>query len=133
MVLMFEAEVLEFPFAASLPKREKSRLQKCWELLGRMNEISETEGNLIPLMLGAKCLGISRTRVDQLVADGRLKRVDIDGHVFLTENSIVECAKVERKEGRPPKLFEEGVTFKGCIQLAKEIRQELREGSSKKS
>jgi len=101
---MFEAEALEFPFTAAMPKREKSRLVKVWELLGRMKQISETEGDLVPLMMGAKLLGLSRSRVDDLVRDGRLKRYEIDGHVFLTENSIVECAKVERKHGRPFKI-----------------------------
>lgn len=83
---MFEADALEFPFASAWPKREKSRLVKCWELLQQMNKISETDGSLVPLTLGAKCLGLSRSRVDDIVRDGRLKRVTIDGHVFLTEN-----------------------------------------------
>jgi len=119
---MFEAEALEFPFTASMPKREKSKLVRCWELLQRMKAISATEGDLVPLMMGAKLLGISRSRVDDLVRDGRLKRYDIDGHVFLTENSIVECAKIERKNGRPLKaLSSKSEMWKASMECAREI------------
>lgn len=118
-----KAEALEFPFTAAMPKPEKSKLAKCWALLQRMNEISKTEGDLVPLMLGAKCLGLSRSRIDQLVADGRLRRYTIDNHVFLTENSIVEFAKLERKEGRPLKVPE---TFGQAVALAKEHVAELK-------
>jgi len=101
---MFEAEALEFPFTAAMPQRKASRLVKVWDLLKRMKEISATEGDLIPLAFAAKLLDLSRSRVDDLVRDGRLKRFDIDGHVFLSENSIIECAKIERKHGRPFKV-----------------------------
>jgi len=126
MTKMFEAEALEFPFAATMPKREKSKLVKCWELLQRMKAISATEGDLVPLMMGAKLLGLSRSRVDDLVRDGRLKRVDIDGHVFLTENSIVECAKIERKRGRPLKIpTTKSEMWKASMDYAREsLRQE---------
>jgi len=119
---MFEAEALEFPFTASMPKREKSKLAKCWELLQRMKAISATEGDLVPLMMGAKLLGVSRSRIDQLVTDGRLKRYNIDGHVFLTENSIVECAKAERKAGRPLKpLSSRSEMWKASMEFAREV------------
>lgn len=122
VIAMFEAEALEFPFTATMPKREKSRLVKCWELLQRMKQISATEGDLVPLMMGAKLLGLSRSRVDDLVRDGRLKRYDIDGHVFLTENSIVECAKVERKHGRP---FKVPATTSECWKASMEYAREI--------
>src|SRR5262245_9632595 len=121
---MFEAQALEFPFTASMPKREKSRLVKCWELLQKMNKISETEGSLIPLMLGAKCLGLSRSRIDVLVDQGRLVRHDIDGHVFLTENSLVEFAKLERKNGRPLKVVS---TWSEAYQASREAVAESRQ------
>jgi len=122
MTVMFEAEALEFPFTAAMPKREKSKLAKCWELLQRMKAISATEGDLVPLMMGAKLLGISRSRVDDFVRDGRLKRYDIDGHVFLTENSIVECARTERKNGRPLKI---PTTTAECWKASREYAREV--------
>lgn len=122
MPVMFEAQALEFPFTAAMPKREKSKLAKCWELLQRMKAISATEGDLVPLMMAAKLLGLSRSRVDDLVRDGRLKRYEIDGHVFLTENSIVECAKIERKNGRPLKtLSSRSEMWKASKEYAREV------------
>ncbi len=98
---MFEAAICECPFVEGLPKREKSKLARAWELVATVNAVAKAEGYPYPLMLAAKCLGVSRTRIDELVGEGRLKRVEIDGHVFITENSLVEFAKRERKNGRP--------------------------------
>lgn len=98
---MFEATVNEFSFVEGLPKRQKSKLASVWELVRRMSEVSETEGALLPPMLVAKALNLSRCRIDQICEDGRLKRITIDGHVFITENSLVAFAKEERKNGRP--------------------------------
>lgn len=128
MTAMFEAEALEFPFTATMPKREKSKLTKVWELLQRMKQISDTEGDLVPVMMAAKLLGISRSRVDQFVQEGRLKRYEIDGHVFLTENSIVECAKTERRNGRPLKI---PTTTAECWKASREYAREVVNKTSK--
>lgn len=74
-----------------------------WDLFNRMSEIQKREGMLVPVMLAAKVLNVSRTRIDQLVEAGSLNRIEVDGHVFLTENSVVAFAKTERKAGRPSK------------------------------
>jgi len=84
-----------------MAKREKSKLAKVWDLVKQLRAATEEEGALIPVMLAAKCLDLSRTRIDDICRDGRLRRVTVDGHVFITEKSIVEFAKVERKNGRP--------------------------------
>jgi len=98
---MFEAAMTEFPFVEALPKREKSKLAEVWDTLKAMKVAVATEGQLVPVNLTCKLLDLSRTRVDELCADGRLRRVKIADHVFITENSIVELARVERKTGRP--------------------------------
>ena len=126
MSTMFEAVASEFSFVEALPKTEKSRLVKVWDLFKQMKEISGTEGDLLPLMFAAKLLDLSRTRMDQLIADGRLKRYSLDGHVFITSNSIVEFAKTERKNGRPLKVPSVSETFKIS-------RQYVRETCEKKS
>jgi len=101
---VFEATVNEFPFVEQLPKRQKTKLVQVWELVQQMSEVIKTEGALLPPMLVAKALDLSRTRIDELCQDGRLKRMTIDGHVFITENSLVAFAKEERKNGRPLNL-----------------------------
>jgi hypothetical protein len=98
---MFEAAVSEFPFVEALPKREKSKLVRVWDTLKEMAAVVEREGNLVPVNLTCKLLDVSRTRIDQFCAAGRLRRLTIAGHVFITENSIIECAQDERKGGRP--------------------------------
>lgn len=111
----------EFSFVEGLTKREKSKLVKAWELLGHLREAMDREGVLVPVMLGAKCLDLSRSRIDDICRDGRLRRVEVDGHVFLTEQSIVEFAKTERKTGRPVKGS--SPSFKECWTISNDLVQ----------
>jgi hypothetical protein len=98
---MFEALAPEFGFVDGLPKREKSKLARVWDLLKQMKVASEKEGQLVPVNLTCKLLDVSRTRIDQFCERGSLRRVEVAGHVFITEQSIIECAREERKVGRP--------------------------------
>jgi len=120
MFVMFEAAATEFAFVEALPKREKSRLVKCWEFAKEISRISETEGDLLPVSFACKLLDVTRSRIDQFVQDGRLKRFDVDGHVFITSNSIVECAKIERKHGRPFKVPTVSEVWKASRDSARE-------------
>ena len=99
--VMFNAAITEFPFVEALPKREKSKLSRVWDILKEMKAATDAQGQLVPVNLTCKLLDVGRTRVDQFCAEGRLIRVEVAGHVFITENSIVELAKSERKHGRP--------------------------------
>lgn len=116
--MMFEAEAIEFPFCSALPKKEKSKLAKCWELLQHLSDAQAKDGALVPVMLAAKCLDVSRTRIDQLCSADLLKRVDVDGHVFVTEASIVGFARQERKTGRPCKI---PTTVRECLKAGRDI------------
>jgi hypothetical protein len=91
-------------FVETLPKRERSPVLKLWDMVKQMTDATSRDGMLIPLNMTAKLLSLSRTRIDQLVADGRLRRVTIDSHAFITENSLKEFASSERKHGRPLKV-----------------------------
>lgn len=101
---MHEAAISEFPFVEALPKREKSKLAKAWDLFKEIKAVSATEGVLLPVNLTCRLLDLSRTRIDELCTDGRLRRIKIAEHVYITENSILEHARDERKNGRPLKL-----------------------------
>lgn len=103
----------------ALPKREKTRLARAWELLGHLREATEREGALVPVMLAAKCFDLSRSRIDSICQDGRLRRVEVDGHVFITEASMIEFAQVERKNGRPLKTS--SPTLRECHTMAREL------------
>lgn len=94
----------EFSFMADLPVREKSRVVKVWEQFQKLKQIERERGSIVSPGFAAKLLDVSKQRVSQLLQRGRLERVDVDGHPFVTEASIVQYAKEERKGGRPRKL-----------------------------
>lgn len=96
--------VADFPFVATLPKREKSRLARLWDHFAAVREISKEHGMLVPVKMAADLAGVSHQRIADLIGDGRLVRIDLHGHRYVTENSFVEWAKSERKNGRPLKV-----------------------------
>ena len=98
---MFEAQALDLPFVADLPKREKSKVVRVWEAFQELTRISETEGIPIPQSFAARILDVSPQRVCDLANEGRLTVVQVNGTRFVTENSVVAYAKSERKAGRP--------------------------------
>jgi hypothetical protein len=107
MRVMFEAaDIAEFPFASELPKREKTRLEALWEHFAELRAITAEKGMLVPSGLAAKILGVSRQRVFDLIQSGRLEVVEVNGHNFVPESSVIAYARSERKAGRPVKLPE---------------------------
>lgn len=99
---------LDFPFVQELPKREKSKLANLWEALKEANAATREHGALVPTGFAAELLGVSRTRVDQLLEAGKLTAVVVHKTRFVSENSLVAWAKAEHITGRPPSL-------KSCI------------------
>lgn len=87
-----------------MPKREKSKLVRLWDMVFQMLDENSEQGMLLPVMTAGKLLNLSRTRIDQLCKEGRLCRVVIDNHVFIGSKSIKAFADLERKTGRPLKV-----------------------------
>lgn len=98
---MFDTTITEFPFVAELPKREKSKVALLWDRFARLKAISDEKGMLLPPVFCAKLLGVSKQRVYVLLEEGKMERVEIDGQVFVTEDSLVAWCKAEHKTGRP--------------------------------
>jgi len=96
--------VQELPFMQGLPKREQSRFAKLWAHFRAVKAVMEKHGMIVPVQTAANLAGVSHQRIAQLIADGRLVRVDLDGHRYVTENSFVEWAKSLRKNGVPLKV-----------------------------
>ncbi len=92
---------VEFPFVASLPKREKSKLARLWEQFRELHELGKTEGVLVPPRAAAKLLGLSQQRVDQLMDTGKLRRIEFCGHPYIPEASLLLFAQSVRRTGRP--------------------------------
>ena len=99
---MFSAEVKEFPFAAELPKREKGRVARAWDLFVEYQAAIKEHGTLIPFSLAAKVLNVSRQRIGQLCETGQLKAIHCDNHPLVTEASLIAWARSERSQGGRP-------------------------------
>lgn len=102
----------EFPFVQQLPHREKSKLVKLWDHFAAVRMAMDQHGMLVPVKLAAELAGVSRQRIDELVERDQLVRIDLAGHPFITENSFVQWAKSERKNGRPLKQHSAADTWK---------------------
>jgi hypothetical protein len=121
---MFNAAITEFPFVETMPKREKSKLAKLWAHLSAVRAIVAEKGTLLPQHMVADMLNLSRSRVGQLVDDGRLEAVEIHGVRYVTADSVEACAKIERKiTGRPPKLVDNRELAKASLTAARDILQ----------
>lgn len=134
---MHEAIVNEFPFVAELPKREKSKLAKLWDQLAEVRAITNEKGLILPQSFVSKLLDVSDQRISQLLDDGKLDGVCINGRRFVTEKSVIEWAGQEHKTGRPTKahqVAEEGnlATAKHCFKAAKDWVAENRATKPKK-
>jgi len=129
LLAMHEAAVNEFPFVEQLPKREKSRVALLWEHLREMKALQERKGILVAPFMAAELLGVSKQRVAELIADGRLERVEWRGRVFITETDLLAYAQSERKAGRPcgPKNLAD------CVKLSLKGAQAARRELAKKS
>jgi len=122
---MFEAQALEMPFMAEMPRREKSKVMRVWDSFQELSKIAETEGIPIPQAFAAKVLDVSTQRVSQLAQEGRLKVVQVNGHPFVTENSVVAYAQSERTAGRPLKNLESN-SWSAAARMAKELHGEAK-------
>jgi len=84
--------------------------------------VEQREGKLIQASFAADLLNVSRQRVDELMKSGQLKRVEVNGHPFVTVGSVEDFCKTERKAGRPRKFKETlGGAVKRQIRLGREL------------
>ena len=69
--------------------------------------------NWIPARTAARMLGVSRQRVYQLIADGKIGSVTLDGVFFVSrstvESRIIWLRKLQLESANRPKITEEGV------------------------
>lgn len=119
MDTMFHSEAIEFPFVTELPKRERKRVMTVWERFEAIKKVTDEKGMLLPVVFAAKLLGISQQRVHNIIADGRLEAINLDGHKFIPEESFVAFCKLERKNGRPVKL--KAPSFGECLEVSREV------------
>jgi hypothetical protein len=104
MSMMFEADAMQFPFLAEVTPKTSTRVQRIVRAAKAIAEAVERNGSIIPREMVAGLVGLTRQRIHQLIESGDLVQVEIEGHAFVTEDSLVEWLKVERKAGRPRKV-----------------------------
>jgi len=97
-------EAEDFPFVQDLPKRKQSLVERVWDRLKAFDAVVKEKGPVVTTRFAASLLGVSKQRIDQLMDAKKLERVDVDEHPFITQASIIELARSERKNGRPFKL-----------------------------
>jgi len=119
MQQMFEAQTIDFPFVAEMPKRERSKVATLWDRFQQLKSITEEKGMLLPVVFCAKLLGVSRQRVYVLLDEGKMERIDLDGQMFVTEESFIAWCRAEHKAGRPTQL--QSATLADCVALGREL------------
>ena len=111
----------EFPFVEPLPKRGKSRWEKVADVWDAFKAHSKETGGVVPVTMAAELGGVSHQRILQLLETGPLVRVELNSHVYVGEDSLVEWLKSERKSGRPSKL---PLTVREQWKLARKVGDE---------
>lgn len=104
---------------SALPRNE--RVQRTATALRVM---IEERGAMLPVPLVRQLLGVSRQRIHQIFEQGHLECVDLHGHHFVPEDSLLHYVNTERKLGRPvkvPKSTRE--LMKASMEAAKEIAE----------
>lgn len=115
---MVDVTIDEFSFVDELPKREVSKIKSALDMVNELSSITKEKGALIPVKLAGALLGVTKQTVHQFTRNGRLERIECQGHVFITENSLVDLAKSERKAGRP---FKTPQTASECFAVASKV------------
>ena len=69
----------------------------------RFQRASKFAGGLVPQAQAALVLGLSKQRINDLVAGGRLREHDFFGKNFIACSDIAEFRAKQRRSGRPRK------------------------------
>ena len=72
----------------------------------RFQQISKYTGGLVPQAQAAAVLGLSKQRINALIADGRLREHDFFGKNFISCRDLEEFQKEKRSGGRPKKTID---------------------------
>jgi hypothetical protein len=96
-----DISIEDFPFVAELPKREVKKVRNRWEELLLIADLVREKGLPVTQRMTAEILGVSKQRVAQIIADGRLETMTYGGVVYVTQSSLTFFAQQLRKHGRP--------------------------------
>jgi len=94
----------EFPFVKELPFRSGRRARSPSCGTDEIAAVEQRKGKLIQVSFAADLMSVHRSRVHQLMDVGKLEKVEVNGHPYVTVQSVVAYCETERKAGRPPKV-----------------------------
>jgi hypothetical protein len=77
------------------------------EEFARFQMVAKHVGGLVPQAQAARILGLSKQRINDLVAGGRLREHDFFGKNFIACADIEKFQGQERPSGRPKKTIDE--------------------------
>lgn len=117
---MWNAEQFDLSFVASLPKRERSRWEKVWDGYQEWKRVCAEKGALLPISLAAQIANVSRQRMYELCEGKQVERTYLLGHAYVTEESLLDWARSERKAGRPLPGMSRREMWKRSLQAARE-------------
>jgi len=104
-----EAAVAEFAFVEALPPAKQvdesglSKSERLHRKLTVIKDLMASKGVLVPVALVAEVFGLSRQRIHGICDQGHMEKVVIHGTSYITEESLLQYLKEERKAGRPRK------------------------------
>jgi hypothetical protein len=94
----------EFKFMADMPKTAKALSVQ--DQFAAFKASIDKNGFPVPKVVAAKLADVTRARIGGLIKEGKLDVIELDGHSFVTENSLVAYMRSERKAGRPSKYVQ---------------------------
>lgn len=83
----------------ALPRRKGVRA--AWKEFQEFVAVSREQGELLPVGMAAKLIGVTQTRIGQLVSDGALRTWDFFGRRWLSGIELAAFVKLERPSGIP--------------------------------
>lgn len=106
---------MEFPFAVA--HKQPGKLAILRAAVKEIEATVEKHGELLPASSVAALLGMSRSRIYQLIDEGKVETVELFGNTLVVIASVEAWMESEAKVGRPVKLDhlkERG----GCLKAA---------------
>jgi hypothetical protein len=91
----------QFPLFEVPEMRLPKAVRTVWDEVRDMAKIQQDHGQLVPIGLAAKLLGLSSARVGQLADEGTFRTWDFFGKRYVAVIDLESFIKLERKTGRP--------------------------------
>jgi len=106
-------EVAEQFTLFDIPADEPKKVRTKWQELQEMAEVADANGGLVPPVVAASLLDVSRQRVYELMKDARFRSYVFFGVTYVPVDDVVAFVNSERKSGRPvaepPKSLRESI------------------------